>query len=159
MDLINCAKEATVLMIVFGHRVSALREAKGWSQKELAGHMCESALSAQYISQVERGLKNLSFQKLVLFAHALDVPITDLLRVPEGDERHQGKRKRGSHRGRPARPFSETALERAEIASRKCNKLANALRSRKKGLHKTMVGAFNYVNNPNKGFISLPLGT
>ena len=57
-----------------------VREARGWSQEMLA---LEAEVDRTYISQVERGVCNPSLRVLHQIANVLEVPVADLLRVPD----------------------------------------------------------------------------
>ena len=59
----------------FGKRVKALREAKGWSQEELADR---AGLHRTYISAVERAVRNPTLTVIDRIANALDVNIAKL---------------------------------------------------------------------------------
>lgn len=61
----------------FGERVRELRHRKGLSQNSLAAR---AGLDRTYLSEIERGRKNLSLVKIVKIATALDVEVTDLFR-------------------------------------------------------------------------------
>jgi len=61
----------------FGERVRELRRQKGLSQNSLAAR---AGLDRTYLSEIERGRKNLSLVKIVKIATALDVEVTDLFR-------------------------------------------------------------------------------
>lgn len=60
----------------FGKRVKALREAKGWSQEELADR---AGLHRTYVSAVERAVRNPTLTVIDRIAKALDSPISKLL--------------------------------------------------------------------------------
>lgn len=59
-----------------GANVRRLREARGWSQEQLA---FESSLHRTYISGVERGVRNPTVAVLAEIAKALGVPAAFLL--------------------------------------------------------------------------------
>lgn len=59
----------------FGKRVKALREAKGWSQEELADR---AGLHRTYISAVERTVRNPTLTVIGRIAKALEVSMTEL---------------------------------------------------------------------------------
>lgn len=63
------------IRIKFGKRVRKLREAQGISQEEL-GFI--SDLHRTYISEVERGIRNISLDNIYKLAKALDVSLRDL---------------------------------------------------------------------------------
>jgi len=60
---------------VFGKRIQRLRQARGISQEEL-GFI--SDLHRTYISDVERGARNISLDNISKIAMALDVALKDL---------------------------------------------------------------------------------
>jgi len=68
--------------IRLGKRIRALRQAKGWTQEELAG---TAGLHPTYIGGIERGERNLSFDNLLKIAHALREPLSSL--YPNGERR------------------------------------------------------------------------
>lgn len=59
----------------FGKRVKALREAKGWSQEELADR---AGLHRTYISAVERAVRNPTLTVIERIAKALKTQIGEL---------------------------------------------------------------------------------
>ena len=63
------------IRILFGKRVRRLRQARGISQEELA---FSSNLHRTYISDIERGTRNVSLDNIYKIAVALDVPPKDL---------------------------------------------------------------------------------
>ena len=58
-----------------GLRVRAFREAKGWSQEELAFN---SGLHRTYVGDIERGERNIAVLNLSKLAAALEIPIASL---------------------------------------------------------------------------------
>jgi transcriptional regulator with XRE-family HTH domain len=62
-------------------RIRFLRRCRGWSQEVLAEL---SGLHRSYIGSVERAERNISLDNIERIAHALGVPIRDLLAEPEG---------------------------------------------------------------------------
>jgi CheY-like chemotaxis protein/DNA-binding XRE family transcriptional regulator len=60
---------------IFGASVKTWRSQLGFSQEELAER---SDLHRTYISDVERGARNLSLESICKLAHALDISISDL---------------------------------------------------------------------------------
>jgi len=67
---------------VMGRRIHGIRTSSGMTQRELAE---ASGLDRTYISLAEHGRQNLSVGAVLKIAHALDVPIGDLLE-PGGQE-------------------------------------------------------------------------
>ncbi|EHQ89803.1 helix-turn-helix domain-containing protein [Desulfosporosinus youngiae] len=63
------------IRILFGKRVRKLRQALGISQEELA---FSSNLHRTYISDIERGTRNVSLDNIYKIAVALDVSPKDL---------------------------------------------------------------------------------
>lgn len=60
-------------------RIRILRRCRGWSQEVLAEL---SGLHRSYIGSVERAERNISLDNIERIAHALGVPIHDLLEEP-----------------------------------------------------------------------------
>lgn len=58
-----------------GQRVRELRKSKGLSQEQLA-HL--SGLSRQYITDVERGARNIAIVNVEKIAKALEIPLSKL---------------------------------------------------------------------------------
>jgi transcriptional regulator with XRE-family HTH domain len=65
----------------FGAAVRELREARAWSQEQLAEH---AGLNRSYVGEIERGSAIASIVTLDKLARALGVPISGLLRSPFG---------------------------------------------------------------------------
>lgn len=63
------------IRILFGNQVRKLRQARGVSQEELA---FISDLHRTYISDIERGTKNVSLDNIHKIAVALNVPLKGL---------------------------------------------------------------------------------
>jgi transcriptional regulator with XRE-family HTH domain len=61
----------------FGKRLRALRQAKGYSQEELA---FKAKLDRTYVGGIERGERNPSLKNIAILAKALGVPITELFK-------------------------------------------------------------------------------
>jgi transcriptional regulator with XRE-family HTH domain len=61
---------------VFGRNLRLLRRMKDVSQERLA---LEANLSRTYVSEVERGVRNVSIDNMGLLAEALEVPLSDLV--------------------------------------------------------------------------------
>ncbi len=60
---------------LFGGRIKSLREAKGWTQEKLAEKM---DISSNYLSSMERGKENPTFDMLIKFADALKVEMWEM---------------------------------------------------------------------------------
>jgi transcriptional regulator with XRE-family HTH domain len=63
----------------FGLRIRELRGKLGYSQEELA-HL--SGLDRSYVSEVERGVRNISLVNIGRLADALGVSLSDLFSFP-----------------------------------------------------------------------------
>ncbi|MDL4842468.1 helix-turn-helix domain-containing protein [Aquibacillus rhizosphaerae] len=68
-------KEA--IMVVLGKRLRIVRNAKRISQEKLAEY---AQTDKNYISEVERGLKQPTIEKLYTITQALDINIEDLFK-------------------------------------------------------------------------------
>ena len=65
-----------VILVLFGERVRALRQLRGFSQEALA---LAAGLDRTYIGGVERGERNISLINIQKIAFALEVSPADLL--------------------------------------------------------------------------------
>ena len=65
------------ITIKFGKKVKATRLKKGMSQRDIARKL---GVSANYISQIERGVENLSLRGIEKLAKAIDVSTSELLK-------------------------------------------------------------------------------
>jgi DNA-binding XRE family transcriptional regulator len=72
-DLILHVKVETRAIKTFGKCLKRLRLERGLTQDELADLLDKDRA---YVSQLERGLKNVTIKTMVLIAQALDVEIT-----------------------------------------------------------------------------------
>jgi len=79
-----------------GARVKELREAKGWTQTQLAG---QAGLTLDGLSRIERANRMPSWETVVALAEALGVTCEAFTQPPAGRE--------PSGRGRPAKPKAE----------------------------------------------------
>ena len=61
----------------FGQAVRQLREARGWSQEELAAR---AELNRSYLGEIERGAATPSLATLAKLALALELSLADLMR-------------------------------------------------------------------------------
>lgn len=61
----------------FGYRIRELRMAKNISQEELA---FRAHLSKNYVSDVERGTRNITLKVIEKFASGLEISLADLFR-------------------------------------------------------------------------------
>lgn len=57
---------------------AVIRRHREEAERSLAGLAAEAELSTAYLSEVERGLKDISTEKLVALARALEVSVADL---------------------------------------------------------------------------------
>lgn len=71
------------LLFELGARLRALREARGWTLADLAER---AGFGAAYLSEIERGRKNVPFLSLSVIASALGLPLDETLRGV-GEER------------------------------------------------------------------------
>ena len=62
--------------IQFGRHVRQVRQAKGWSQEDLA-ERCN--LDRTYIGGIERGERNISIVNIAKIAHALDLSLSEIM--------------------------------------------------------------------------------
>jgi transcriptional regulator with XRE-family HTH domain len=61
----------------FGQRLRALRVRKGWTQVELADYL---GLDRGYISNIERGQRNITLETVQIIARGFGFTISQLLR-------------------------------------------------------------------------------
>jgi transcriptional regulator with XRE-family HTH domain len=61
---------------IFGRNLRRVRRLKDVSQEELA---LRADLSRTYVSEVERGIRNVSIDNMGLLAQALGIPLRDLV--------------------------------------------------------------------------------
>jgi len=66
----------------FGYAVKARREALGLTQEDLAH---AAGIHRTYLSDVERGTRNLSLVNIELLAAALNLSMSELFKAVEGD--------------------------------------------------------------------------
>jgi len=86
------------LRLQVGLNVRRVRNAKGWSQEELA---FRSGLHRTYVSGVERGARNPTVLVIGRLADTLGVPPAHLLRpLPKGLKQTTGKVRDSGARGR-----------------------------------------------------------
>jgi transcriptional regulator with XRE-family HTH domain len=65
------------ITIKFGKKVKSIRLKKGMSQGDVARKL---GVSANYISQIERGVENLSLKGIEKLAKTIDVSTSELLK-------------------------------------------------------------------------------
>ena len=67
--------------VLFGRNVARLRSAAGLSQTQLAFHLDPTGkgISQSYVSQLEAGKRDPKLRTLVALAHALGVPIGEVV--------------------------------------------------------------------------------
>jgi CheY-like chemotaxis protein len=78
----------------FGSLVKAWRDKLGFSQEKLAER---AELHRTYISDVERGARNLSLESITRLARALDIPVAELFPTNPLNERTSGSGHESSH--------------------------------------------------------------
>ena len=71
-----------------GQRIRSLRLAAGWSIERLARR---SELSPRFVTEVEAGRGNISIARLVLIAHALELPVQNLIPAAKDDISLRGR--------------------------------------------------------------------
>ena len=69
-------KEQLSTREIFGRNLRRARRLRDVSQEELA---LKADLSRSYVSEVERGIRNVSIDNMGLLSHALGVPLRDLV--------------------------------------------------------------------------------
>lgn len=72
------ASTRTPSRLVFARNLRQARRLKDLSQEALA---LQAGLSRTYVSEVERGARNISIDNMGLLADALEIPLQDLLDV------------------------------------------------------------------------------
>jgi len=65
------------ITVRFGRRLQALRKKRGWTQVEMAERL---GIDRSYISDMERGKKNVCLPSLEIMAQGLETTISKLLR-------------------------------------------------------------------------------
>jgi transcriptional regulator with XRE-family HTH domain len=75
------------MRILVGQNVSRLRKRQGLTQEQLADR---SGFSQQYLSDLERGLRNPTIVSLYELAQALGASHLDLLRAPRRKSKTRG---------------------------------------------------------------------
>ena len=106
-----------------GERVHALREALGWSLRELAE---PSGVSAPMLSQVERGETSPTLAVAAKIAAGLELTLSQLLRLDEGQHvavSRAGNRRRferGGHRFEELTP--PLPGQRADVSLHRCDR-------------------------------------
>lgn len=66
------------LLVRFGERIKNLRKERGWSQERFAE---ETGFHRTYIGMIERGERNPSLINVNVFAEALGINISELLKL------------------------------------------------------------------------------
>ncbi len=75
------AQKVPDITVRLGRRIRALRLARGWTQVDFAVY---AGIHRAYLSDVERGERNLAVRNIEAIAHALRVPVRELF--PPEDE-------------------------------------------------------------------------
>ena len=86
--------------VALGLRIKELRAARGMTQEQLADH---AGFFRTYMSRVETGAANPTFDALLVLATALHVPPAALFEPPEGANPISVRASPGASRGRVAR--------------------------------------------------------
>ncbi|MFT3815670.1 MAG: helix-turn-helix transcriptional regulator [Acidovorax sp.] len=103
-------------LVSFGRHLAATRRKAGVSQETLA---YDSGLSRSYLSEVERGLRNVALRNICVLAETLNLPPSVLLefeRVADGTQAEDMQNARGNGSGRKGGPRK---VARAGAAARK----------------------------------------
>ena len=74
------AEKHDKLLLAISHLVRERRESLGLTQEELAH---KAHLHRTYISDIERGARNLSVRSLISLADALGIGVSDMVQVAE----------------------------------------------------------------------------
>lgn len=77
---ISNSLQKTGPLFQFGRRLVALRQERGWSQEKLA---LESGLARSYLSEVERGIRNIALLNICRLADTLGLEPAELLKWPQ----------------------------------------------------------------------------
>ncbi len=84
----------------FGRHLAATRREAGVSQEALA---YEIGMSRSYLSEVERGLRNIALRNICILAKALSVPPGKLFEFEQVPAVAEGRKQAGIARGRKGR--------------------------------------------------------
>jgi len=87
-------------LVCFGRHLAATRREAGVSQEALA---YDIGMSRSYLSEVERGLRNIALRNICILAKALNVPPGKLLEFEQVPIVTEVKKQAGMTRGRDAR--------------------------------------------------------
>ncbi|WP_078557033.1 helix-turn-helix domain-containing protein [Bacillus alkalicellulosilyticus] len=68
--------ETINIKLLFGNNVKKYRKLLGLTQEQLA---IQTGLHRTYISEVERGLRNVSLENIYILSKALEIKMSDLL--------------------------------------------------------------------------------
>ncbi|GAO20708.1 MULTISPECIES: helix-turn-helix domain-containing protein [Comamonadaceae] len=103
-------------LVCFGRHLAATRRNAGVSQEALA---YDSGMSRSYLSEIERGLRNVALRNICVLAETLRVPPSALLefdRTPSADKaRRSPKQRSGARLGdEVATKGGRTGLERGK---------------------------------------------
>lgn len=103
-------------LVCFGRHLAAMRRNAGVSQEALA---YDSGMSRSYLSEVERGLRNVALRNICVLAETLRVPPSALLefdRTPSADKARRSPKQRSGARLDDEVPTKggRTALERGK---------------------------------------------
>ena len=91
---------------LFGARLKSLRENSGWTQENLAERM---SISSNYLSSIERGKENPTFDMLIKFSDALKVEMWELFDF----EHEKGTKELREMLGKFAKEMDEDKLRSA----------------------------------------------
>jgi transcriptional regulator with XRE-family HTH domain len=68
---------ASHIRVLFGQRLRSLRKKKGWTQVELADYL---GLDRGYVSNIERGQRNVTLETAQVVARGFGISISQLLK-------------------------------------------------------------------------------
>jgi transcriptional regulator with XRE-family HTH domain len=125
------------LLALFGKRIRTLREDRGWSQEEFA-YQC--GLHRTYISHVELGKKNISFENIVTISATLGCTLSDLFSGLE-DGTAIATRQTGMTRTEP----TESAADRQKLPA-DVNRLVTELRVQRLTMDRVLIALHDLMS-------------
>jgi len=128
------------LLALFGKRIRSLREDKGWSQEEFA-YQC--GLHRTYISHVELGKKNISFENIVTISATLGCTLSDLFSGLEDRSSAIAARQSDRTRKEP----SESSGDRQKLPA-DVNRLVTELRVQRLTMERALAVLHDVISKP-----------
>ena len=129
------------LLALLGKRIRSLRTEKGWSQEEFA---YECGLHRTYISHVELGKKNISFNSLVTIAATLGLRLSDLFSgLEDGDGRINEQPQDSTRRS------SEVLSTQPGKMPADVNRLVTELRVQRLTMERALVTLHQMIGDPS----------